>query len=137
MALVCQPDLCIIHTVNGIHFITGIPPSFTSDGQPPEAVVVDLQGDGNKLVLQCGASGIPTPRVSWFREGSLIDPASVMANGTLAIRVTENEASREGTNYYCIATNRIGPGNSTIAALRSRNVNVSHSCELSINISLK
>ncbi len=90
-------------------------------------MVVNLQED---LVLPCGVTGIPTPSVSWFREGSEIDQTSVLANGTLSIRVTESVASREGTNYYCVATNRVEPGNSTVATLRSRNVNVSLSCEL-------
>ena len=107
--------------------VVGVPPSFTND--QPLATVVDLQGVGNNLVLPCGATGTPTPTVSWFREGSQIDPASVTDNGTLAIRVTESGAAREGTSYYCVATNRIGPGNSIVAALRSRDVNVSHFCE--------
>ena len=111
------------------YIVSGVPPSFVTDGQPPEAVVVDLRADGNNLVLPCGVTGTPTPSVSWFREGSLIDPTSVMADGTLSTRVTENEASHEGTSYYCVATNRIGPGNSTVASLRSRDVNVSHSCK--------
>ncbi len=88
---------------------------------------MDLQAN---LVLPCGVTGMPTTSVSWFREGVEIDQTSVLANGTLSTRVTESEASREGTNYYCVATNRIGPGNSTVATLRSRNVSVSHSCEL-------
>ena len=91
-------------------------------------MVVNLQGDGTNLVLPCGVTGIPTPRVSWFREGDLIDPTSVTANGTLVISATGNEASREGTNYYCVASNTIGRGN-FVATLRSRDVNVSQSCE--------
>ncbi len=79
------------------------------------------------MVLSCGVTGMPTPSVSWFREGIEINQTSVLADGTLSIRVTESEASREGTNYYCVATNRIGSGNSI--ALRSRNVSVSHICE--------
>ena len=120
---ICKSQLYVFKTV------TGVPPNFTTDGQPPEAVVVDLQADGNNLVLPCGVTGAPTPSVSWFREGSLIDPTSVMADGTLSINVNETEAPREGTSFYCVATNRIGPGNSIVAALRSRDINVSHSCE--------
>ncbi len=114
-------------------FITGIvPPRFTPDGEPPETAVVDVQ-QANKLVLPCGVSGTPTPSVSWYREGSAINSMFVSPNGTLAIRVTESELSRQGALYYCIATNRIGRTNSTIAALRSRNVNVSLSCKCFIN----
>ncbi len=67
--------------------------------------------------------------MSWYREGSAINSMFVLANGTLAIRVTESELSRQGALYYCMATNRIGQTNSTIAALRSRNVNVSLFCK--------
>ncbi len=114
---------------NYIFIIVGVPPSFIPDGEPPEAVIVDLQQDGINLVLPCGMTGMPTPNVIWFREDVEIDSAFVMPNGTLAIRVAENEASREGTNYHCVGTNRIGRGNSIVATLRSRDVNVSHSCE--------
>ena len=111
--------------------VSGAPPSFTPDGEPPGTFMVDLEAAGNNLVLPCGVTGTPTPIVSWFREGTRIDPASVMANGTLSMRVTAEDgaAPREGANYYCIATNMIGPGNSITAALRSRNVNVSRICE--------
>ena len=55
------------------------------------------------------------------------------SDSTLSITVTEAEAPREGTNYYCIATNRIGPvielENRAVATLRSRDVNVSSSCK--------
>ena len=124
----------IILSAYCLHTVNGVPPSFTLDGQPPGALVVDLQQEvGANLVLPCGVTGTPAPNVTWFREGSLIDPISVMADGTLSTRVAaneaENKASRDGTNYYCIATNEIGAGNSIVAALRSRDVNVTHSCE--------
>ena len=88
---------------------------------------MDLQEEGNNLIMPCGVTGTMPITVSWFREGVEINSAS-MTNGTLSIRVTESEAPREGTNYFCVATNRIGPGLSIVAALRSRDVNVSHSC---------
>ena len=97
--------------------------------QPPRTKLVDFQQSGDNLVLRCEATGIPTPSVSWFREGTST-PVMVNSN-TLSIRINEseaeNEASREGTNYYCVATNIIGSGNFK-AVLRSRNVRVSHIC---------
>ena len=62
---------CVLATFNQLHShkythntVYGVPPSFTLDGQPPEAVVVDLQADSNNLVLPCGVTGMPTPSVS-------------------------------------------------------------------------
>ncbi len=60
-------------------------------------------------------------------QGEELDSASVGADGRLAINVSMSEAVCEGTNYFCVTTNRIGPGNSTVAALRSRDINVTHS----------
>ena len=103
--------------------------------EPPEVKVVDLNtfedvgGLIVNLVLPCAVTGTPTPTVAWFREGTQLDAASVMADGRLAMNVTMDQAAREGTTYYCMATNDIGPGDSTTATLRSRDVNVSHSCE--------
>ena len=106
----------------------GEPPSFLINGEPPAYVAVNTEEAGNNLVLPCQVVGMPAPSVSWFKEGSEIDDQFVMPDGTLTLRVTENEIPRQGIIYYCIATNRIGRGSSTIASLRSRNVNVTLSC---------
>ena len=90
----------------------------------------DAGGVMANLVLPCPAAGTPTPSVAWFRDGTAIDSAFVLADGRLAINVTRNEAPRDGAAYYCVATNRIGPGNTTVASLRSLNIRVSHACEL-------
>ena len=121
-----------------LHFcpcpVNGEPPTFVVE--PPAVKVVGLNvfknvnGRMANLVLPCKAAGTPTPSISWFREGSHIDSAFVLADGRLAINVTRNEAPRDGAAYYCVATNRIGPGNTTVASLRSRDVRVSHACEL-------
>ncbi len=105
--------------------------------EPPEAKVIylDIFEEANgrmvNLVLPCATTGTPPPTVAWFREGMQdpIEASFVGADGRLGINVTIAEAAREGTIYYCVATNRIGPENSTHAALRSRDINVTHSCE--------
>ena len=106
----------------------GEPPSFVPNGEPPANFVVNTQF-GNNLILPCWVAGTPAPSVSWFKEGSEIDAQFVMPDGTLTLRVTENEIPHQGIIYYCIATNRIGQGSLTIASLRSRDVNVTLSCE--------
>lgn len=100
------------------------PPSFTSNGHPP------VTEDGDYIFLPCGVTGTPTPAVTWFRNGVPISQESVMDNGTLYFRAADVEEPHKNTNYYCVATNRIGRGNSTIASLRSRDVIVNISCKL-------
>ena len=107
--------------------IVGEPPRFTQTGEPPEAVSVRM---GEILTLPCGVTGTPTPHISWYQEGSLIDATSVMADGSLVINTAESGISLMGTIFHCLATNRIGPGGITVASLRSRDVNVSLSCKL-------
>lgn len=121
-----------IHTHS--HTAVGTPPSFINE--PPASVIVStgqLQqpapGVTANLVVPCGATGNPTPTITWFREDQLLDAALVLPDGTLAINVTEDDTRREGTIFRCVATNRIGENSTTVAALRSRNVNVTLTCE--------
>ena len=103
--------------------------------QPPATRVVDfdsfqeVNGVMVSLVLPCVATGMPAPTVAGFREGTKLSQDLVMADGTLATNATMDTATCQGTVYYCVATNHIGPDNSTTASLRSRDVNVTHSCE--------
>ena len=115
--------------------------------EPPSEEDVDSENDGGpNLVLPCSTTGTPPPLVTWFRKqaaidaipgdtspqsmATQIDPEYVDANGTLAIDIrNETEAARNGIVYFCVASNWIGPDNSILAALRSRDVRVSHSCE--------
>ena len=53
----------------------------------------------------------------------------VTDDGSLAMNVTEGvDASRSGVLYHCEASNVFG-GGSTPAILRSRDVNVTYTCE--------
>lgn len=115
------------------HTVDGLPPMFVT--QPPTNIAVsttelqDVNGVLANLVLPCEATGIPMPTITWFREGTQLDPAFVMADGTLAINVTENEAMRTGTMYNCLATNVIGANSTTVASVKSLDVNVSIACK--------
>ena len=121
------------HTYTHKTPVNGEPPSFTQETPATKVVEFDTFQEVNgamvNLVLPCVATGTPAPTVAWFREETELDQASVADDGTLAINVTMETASRMGTVYYCVATNNIGPENSTTASLRSRNVNVTHTCE--------
>lgn len=67
------------------------------------------------VLLPCDADGIPTPVIQWVKEGKSLDAStsySVLANGTLLIR--NLSMSDEGL-YRCIASNRGGTDNRTVA----------------------
>ena len=101
---------------------------------PAEKVVIldtfqDVNGLMFNLVLPCATSGTPKPIITWFRGEEELDSGAVQTDGRLAINVTANEAARDSTVYYCVATNMVGPDSSTTARLRSRDVIVTHACE--------
>lgn len=82
------------------------------------------------LIILCNVAGRPTPTVTWFRKGNLIDD-SFVSGLTLFLNVTEDvEASQSGVRYHCLATNRIGPSNYFEATVRSKTILVKYNCEL-------
>lgn len=117
----------------GIDLVIGEPPKLLF--MPSEVIVSStvyyfVDDIAANLVIQCNVSGTPAPTVNWFKEGIQIDGRYISGH-TLSLNVTENvEASRSGMNYYCLATNRIGPNNSIEAGVRSQNILVRYSCEL-------
>ena len=79
------------------------------------------------LVLPCAVTGDPPPTVTWYRRASPVDSGSVF-DGTLAINITGEgpDATRAGMLYHCRATNML---NDFPATVRSRDVNVTYTCE--------
>ncbi|KAL7648845.1 UNVERIFIED_CONTAM: hypothetical protein RMT77_000764 [Armadillidium vulgare] len=71
---------------------------------------------GTPVKLECYATGIPTPKVSWRRENNALLPTggSVFSGNQLLIPSIRKED--RGT-YYCIAENGVGQG-------ARRNINV-------------
>ena len=64
---------------------------------------------------------------TWFREDQELPGTMVNREGSLVIpNITEGEyASREGVDYYCIASENIGFD----IAIRSRTITVFYTCE--------
>ncbi len=66
---------------------------------------------------------------SWYRGDTVLPAQSVTRDGILLINVTEGvDASRDGVLYHCEASNVFG-GNGSPAVVRSRDVNVTYTCE--------
>ena len=76
------------------------------------------------LTIDCVTEGDPTPTVTWFRSGVEVNSSLVLESGTLFIaNISEGEfASRNGTPYYCTATNTLG-------TIRSRTAKVIYACK--------
>ncbi|XP_054843954.1 neuronal cell adhesion molecule isoform X18 [Eublepharis macularius] len=69
---------------------------------------------GNTLMLECIAEGLPTPIISWFKEGGDLPPNRVFRENfkkTLKIiDITEADSGR----YKCLAKNRFGSAHHVI-----------------------
>lgn len=93
------------------------PPGSTAEAArivyPPEAQTI-IVTKGQSLILECVASGIPPPRVTWAKDGSSVAGYNktrfLLSN--LLIDTTSEEDS--GT-YRCMADNGVGePGAAVI-----------------------
>ena len=88
------------------------------------------------LVLPCNVSRANNPTIQWFMEGAPVPDESVSNDGTLFMNVTEDEVTRMGTRFYCLASTLIGsPSRPAIA--RSRDIIVSYACECACWVGLK
>ncbi|XP_016797153.1 brother of CDO isoform X4 [Pan troglodytes] len=97
---------------------------------PPEAQTI-IVTKGQSLILECVASGIPPPRVTWAKDGSSVTGYNktrfLLSN--LLIDTTSEEDS--GT-YHCMADNGVGqPG----AAVILYNVQVFEPPEVTMELS--
>lgn len=97
---------------------------------PPEAQTI-IVTKGQSLILECVASGIPPPRVTWAKDGSSVTSYNktrfLLSN--LLIDTTSEEDS--GT-YRCMADNGVGePG----AAVILYNVQVFEPPEVTVELS--
>ncbi len=103
-----------------------MPPVFSEEEEENIfAFEVDENGQATNLTLTCGATGDPTPVITWFREDQPVNEDLVQNDGSLlVVNITEGEyASAGGTQYYCTATNTHG-------TIRSRIITVLYACEL-------
>ena len=96
-------------------------------------------GVRGNLVLPCTVSSTWTPTIAWFRGGTPVQGGLVTGDGTLVLNVREGvEASRNGTQYYCLAYNRVILERMTFrGVIRSRDVVVRHTCKPVVYFVLK
>lgn len=103
------------------------PPGSTAEAAriiyPPEAQTIVVT-KGQSLILECVASGIPPPRVTWAKDGSSV--ASYNKTRFLLSNLLIDTTSEEDSGTYCcMADNGVGePG----AAVILYNVQVFGKC---------
>ena len=61
--------------------------------------------EGDKVVLRCNASGVPTPSITWERVGSDLPSDALDRNGNLTI---PSVGARDAGTYACKAANSEG-----------------------------
>ncbi|XP_077297678.1 tyrosine-protein phosphatase Lar isoform X3 [Arctopsyche grandis] len=87
-----------------------VPNGFPSITVPTSTQVVEI---GHAVVLLCGASGNPTPRIRWLRDAMPLDirsnPRYTLLEGNMpgALQITKSEEEDKG-KYECVAENSIG-----------------------------
>ena len=60
---------------------------------------------GQYVKLECLATGVPFPTISWTRGDEQLNDSSVTDNGTLIIQSAKQE---NGGEYKCTAKNTLG-----------------------------
>lgn len=70
-----------------------VPPSFT--WKPANQTVME----GTKAAFHCNATGNPTPKISWMKDGN-----AVAKGNSLSLETNRNNSG----NYWCLAENGVG-----------------------------
>ncbi|KAB1258936.1 Hemicentin-1 [Camelus dromedarius] len=80
-----------------------VPPSIKSG---PQSLVIHLN---KSTVLECSAEGVPTPRITWRKDGAVLSGNharySILENGFLRI---QSAHVTDSGRYLCMATNAAG-----------------------------
>ncbi|XP_049626556.1 neurofascin isoform X13 [Suncus etruscus] len=70
---------------------------------------------GMDLLLECIASGIPTPDIAWYKKGGdLPSHKAKLENFNKALRIT-NVSEEDSGEYFCLASNKMGSIRHTIS----------------------
>ncbi|XP_072757797.1 lachesin isoform X2 [Anoplolepis gracilipes] len=108
----CRIQISVNNLINAEVELQVRRPPIISDNSTQSLVV----SEGQSIMLECYASGYPSPRITWRRENNAILPTggSIYRGNTLKISTIRKED--RGT-YYCVAENSVGRG-------ARRNINV-------------
>ncbi|XP_041744412.1 neurofascin isoform X9 [Coregonus clupeaformis] len=62
---------------------------------------------GEKLQLECIASGVPTPSIKWFKKGGDLNQKVKLENFNKTLRI-DSVSEEDAGEYMCMANNQIG-----------------------------
>uniref|UniRef100_A0A4W5P087 Neural cell adhesion molecule L1 n=1 Tax=Hucho hucho TaxID=62062 RepID=A0A4W5P087_9TELE len=62
---------------------------------------------GEKLQLECIASGVPTPSIKWFKKGGDLNQKVKLDNFNKTLRI-DSVSEEDAGEYMCMANNQIG-----------------------------
>lgn len=79
-----------------------VPPNFT--WKPANQTVME----GTKTAFHCNASGNPTPKISWMKDGN-----ALAEGNSFSLETNRNNSG----NYWCLAKNGVGETINTTAYL--------------------
>ncbi|XP_047673954.1 hemicentin-1 isoform X2 [Tachysurus fulvidraco] len=88
-----------------------VPPSIRSTGSAERSVVLH-----NPVSLQCVASGVPAPSITWLKDGRPVDTTQVLLkleSGGRVLHIKEARVEDSG-KYTCVATNAAGEAQQNI-----------------------
>ncbi|XP_026558988.1 hemicentin-1 [Pseudonaja textilis] len=104
-----------------------VPPSIDNGGETELTVL-----KGNPVSLMCLANGIPTPTISWLKDGQTLSRNLHVAfeNQKMGLRILNSEINDSG-RYTCIASNEAGEDNQhfTLKVLEPPHINKSDNPE--------
>ncbi|KAK1804810.1 hypothetical protein P4O66_003652 [Electrophorus voltai] len=85
--------------------VVHVPPSIRSTGPAERSVILH-----NPTSLQCVASGVPAPSITWLKDGRPIDSTQGLLKLESAGRVLQIKDARleDAGKYTCVATNAAG-----------------------------
>nr|XP_035962212.1 hemicentin-1 isoform X2 [Halichoerus grypus] len=90
-------------TTRGFILTVNVPPNIKSG---PQSLIIHLN---TSTVLECLAEGVPTPRITWRKDGAVLSASharySILENGFLHI---QSAHVTDTGRYLCMATNAAG-----------------------------
>jgi phage gpG-like protein len=86
-------------------------PSFTTQPQPAAVT------PGNPAVFTVAVDGVPTPALSWFKDGVRLTNSASVSGATASTVLVFVTGTNQAGNYFAVATNAAGSSTSSVVAL--------------------
>ncbi|XP_055454180.1 neurofascin isoform X2 [Psammomys obesus] len=98
-----------------IYSARGVAESTPSFMYPQGTLSSQMVLRGMDLLLECIASGVPTPDIAWYKKGGdLPSDKAKFENFNKALRIT-NVSEEDSGEYFCLASNKMGSIRHTIS----------------------